>query len=285
MTLSFRKMHGLGNDFVVLDGRAGALGLDAAAVRAIADRRTGVGCDQLIIIEAPTSVGADAFMRIHNADGGEVGACGNATRCIAALLMAETGRTETVIETRAGRLFGRWTADGQVAVDMGRPRLDWREIPLAAACDTLALGIGQGPLQNPVGVNMGNPHAVFFVPDAEAIALAELGPPLEHHPLFPERANIGVCQVLDPGRLRLRVWERGAGITRACGTGACAAMVAAVRRGFALPEATVLLDGGALTIRWRPGESVLMAGPVAESFTGRLGPGPWSRPAHAPDLR
>ena len=266
--LPFLKMHGLGNDFVVLDGRARPIALTEDVARAIADRKTGVGCDQLIMLER--SPRADAFMRIHNADGGEVEACGNATRCIAALLFRESGREEAVIETGAGLLRARAAADGRVSVDMGELRTGWRDIPLARAMDTLHVDLALGPLADPVCGDIGNPHATFFVADAEAVDLARLGPELEHHALFPERANIGVAQLLGPDRLRLRVWERGVGITRACGTGACAAAVAAARRGLTGRRARVLLDGGELDIEWRADGHVVMTGPVATSFTGEL---------------
>ena len=266
----FIKMHGLGNDFVVIDARAKALRLSADEVRAIANRHTGIGCDQLIEIEVPHAKGADAFMRIWNADGGEVAACGNASRCVAALLMGETKRAAIVLETKGGLLAAEARGQGRIAVDMGAPRLEWQAIPLARAMDTLHLDLARGPLRDPVGVSMGNPHAVFFVENAEAVDLATLGPSLEHDPLFPERANIGVAQLLDRTRIRLRVWERGAGLTLACGTGACAALVAAVRRGLADRRATLVLDGGTLEIEWRADDHVMMAGPVATSFTGVL---------------
>ena len=272
MSIPFVKQHGLGNDFVVIDARPGLISLSAAAVRAIADRRLGVGCDQLIVIEPPRSTGTDAFMRIRNADGGEVGACGNASRCVAARLMAERGSAHICIETIAGMLDCTAAAGGAVTVDMGRARLDWSEIPLAAPCDTLHVPVALGPLADPVAVNVGNPHAVFFVPDAEAVDLAALGPPLEHHTLFPEQANIEVVHRLGPDRLRMRVWERGVGITRACGTGACAAAVAACRRNVTGGSVEVVLDGGSLHIAWRDDGHVLMTGPVATSFTGELGP-------------
>ena len=268
--LSFIKMHGLGNDFVVVDGRDGALALSAAAVRAIADRRTGVGCDQLIAIEPPRNGRADAYLRLYNADGEEVGACGNGSRCVAALLMAEQGSGAVVLETKAGLLQARDDGDGMIAVDMGEARTGWREIPLASELDTLKLPLAQGVLSEPAAVNIGNPHAVFFVADAEAVPLETLGPALEHDPLFPERANIGVAQVLDAGHIRLRVWERGVGLTRACGSGACAALVAAARRGLSGREATVTLDGGELSIAWRADGHVIMTGPVATSFSGTL---------------
>ena len=270
--LRFIKMHGLGNDFVVLDGRARDLGLGAAQARAIADRRTGVGCDQILAIEPSLTGEATAAMRIFNPDGSEAEACGNGTRCVASLLMGENGSGHVVIETSAGLLDVDRRADGQFTVDMGLARTGWREIPLAEECDTLHLGIKAGPLADPVGVNIGNPHAVFLVDDAEAIDLAALGPKLEHHKLFPERANIEAAQVISSGDIRLRVWERGAGITLACGSGACAALVAAARRGLTGRKARVVLDGGTLAIEWADDDHVLMTGPVAVSFTGSLDP-------------
>ena len=270
MAISFRKMHGLGNDFVVIDARVQSIALDAGLAQRIADRRTGIGCDQLIVIEPPRAGLADAFMRIRNADGGEVEACGNATRCVASLLMAEKGQDHVVIETVVGLLDAEAAAGGRIAVDMGPAQLDWRDIPLAEARDTLHLDIALGQLSDPVGVGIGNPHAVFFVADADAVDLAALGPPLERHRLFPSRSNIEVAQVLSPTRIRMRVWERGAGITRACGTGACATLVAAVRRGLAERRASVVLDGGELEIEWLKDGHVMMTGPVATSFTGTL---------------
>jgi diaminopimelate epimerase len=268
----FIKMHGLGNDFVVIDARRADFALDDARAHAIADRKIGIGCDQLIVMEKPRADGADVFMRIHNADGGEVEACGNATRCIATLLMRETGGERVVVETAAGLLEARPASGGRVSVDMGKARLDWREIPLAAAQDTLHVALTMGPLADPVCTNIGNPHATFFVADAAAIDLAALGPLLEHHALFPERANIGVAELVAPDRLRLRVWERGVGITRACGTGACAAVVAASRRGLTGRTAEVVLEGGSLTIAWRADGHVVMTGPVATSFHGSFDP-------------
>ncbi len=270
--VAFTKMHGLGNDFVVIDARRHALSLGAEAARRIADRHRGVGCDQVIVIEPARNGAADAFMRIVNADGSEVAACGNAARCVAALLMQDEGRDSARIETLAGLLEAEGLAGGIVAVDMGAPGLGWRDIPLAEPCDTLHLDIASGPLKDPVAVSMGNPHAVFFVPDADAIDLAALGPGLEHHKMFPDRANIGVVALRARDDLRVRVWERGAGLTLACGTGACAALVASVRRGLAERRATVTLDGGPLAIEWREDDHVLMSGPVAVAFTGALEP-------------
>jgi diaminopimelate epimerase len=270
--LPFTKMHGLGNDFVVIDARKRKLALGDAAVRAIADRHKGVGFDQLLVLEKAKTKGADVFMRILNADGSEAEACGNGTRCVAQLVMREKGKDAVTVETVVGLLAAEAHGEERVGVDMGAPRLAWREIPLARDCDTLNVPLTLGPLVVPVATSMGNPHATFFVDDAESVDLASLGPRLEHDPIFPERANIGVVQVLSPERLRFRVWERGAGITIACGSGACAALVAAARRGLAKRKAEVVLDGGTLDIEWRGDGHVLMTGPVATSFHGTLDP-------------
>ena len=264
----FIKMHGLGNDFVVVDARTEPFVLDDASTRAVADRRTGIGCDQLITLEPPTNGAADVFMRIRNADGGEVEACGNATRCVASLIMAETGREHCTVETQAGLLHAVSITAGGIAVDMGELRTAWQEIPLAREMDTLHLELACGRLSDPVAVNIGNPHAVFFVADAAAVDLETLGPQLEHDPLFPERANIGVAELMGPDCLRVRVWERGVGLTRACGTGACAAAAAAHRRGLTGRKAEVRLDGGPLALEWREDGHMVMSGPVATSFTG-----------------
>ena len=266
----FLKMHGAGNDFVILDGRAQPWHIDGDAARRIADRRTGIGCDQLIVLSRAQEPAADVTMTILNADGSEVAACGNATRCVAWMLMSESGADQVVVETKAG-LLSAFAADNDlIRVDMGPARLDWRDIPLASAMDTLHLPVTLGPLADPVAVGMGNPHAVFFVDDAESVDLAGLGPTLEHDPLFPERSNIEIVQILTRDRLRMRVWERGAGITLACGSGACAALVAAARRGLCDRRADIVLDGGILTIDWQDDNHVMMTGPVALSFSGRL---------------
>ncbi len=271
MLVSFAKMHGCGNDFIVLDERARPLGLTPARAAALADRRRGIGCDQLLIIEPPPEgSNADALMRIHNPDGSEADACGNGTRCVADLLAHETGRRRLVIRTQAGNLPADILPDGQVQVDMGPARLDWRDIPLARPADTLHLTLAAGPVADPAAASMGNPHATFFVRDLDALPTADLGPRLERDPLFPERANIGFAQILAPDRIRLRVWEREAGLTLACGSGACAALVNAHRRGLAARRATLILDGGELSIEWRPNGHVLMTGPVATSFTGTI---------------
>ncbi|KJS45140.1 MAG: diaminopimelate epimerase [Rhodospirillaceae bacterium BRH_c57] len=268
---AFRKMHGLGNDFVVIDLRGGGHPFTPAQVTRIADRRKGVGCDQFITIEPPRTPGATAFMGIRNPDGSEAGACGNATRCVAALLMAELAADAVVIETISGLLPATRAAGGLVTVDMGPARLDWDAIPLAEARDTAALGLSAGSLQGGVAVSMGNPHAVFFVDDVAAVPLEDVGPRVETDPLFPARTNVEAVQVLTRDTLRMRVWERAAGITQACGSGACAVLVAAVRLGLADRRAQVILDGGPLTIEWRENDGhVLMTGPVATSFTGTL---------------
>jgi diaminopimelate epimerase len=264
----FIKMHGLGNDFVVLDARQSPLAFDDAQARAIADRHTGIGCDQLIVLEPPRDPKAQLFMAIRNADGGTVEACGNAARCIADLVMRERKSDSVTIETGAGLIAARAAGKHRVSVDMGEPRLGWRDIPLARDCDTTHVPLARGPLNDPVATSMGNPHVTFFVPDLAAIDIARLGPALENDALFPERANIGVAQILSRAKLRLRVWERGAGLTPACGTGACAALVAAVRRGLTGRKAEIVADGGTLEIEWRDDNRVIMTGPVAVSFTG-----------------
>jgi diaminopimelate epimerase len=282
-TVRFRKMNGLGNDFVVLDVRAHALALKAAQIAAIADRKRGIGCDQVIALEP--SEFADVFMRIWNADGGEVGACGNAARCVAALLVAERGSPHVMIETESGLLQATLNQDRSVTIDMGAPRFNWDEIPLAEPFDDtrrITLQTDDPELSAPSVVNVGNPHCIFFVSDVEANDLGRLGPSLEHHKLFPERANISLAQVTGPGSLRLRSWERGAGLTRACGTAACAAAVAAVRRGLTGRVVTVTLPGGDLVIDWREDDDhILMTGPFALDYEGTLPP-ELLQPAHAP---
>jgi diaminopimelate epimerase len=271
----FVKMHGLGNDFVVLDARGMAFDLTPERRRAIADRRLGVGCDQLIVLEAPTEREADVFMRIYNPDGGEAGACGNATRCVASVLMDERKTDHVTVQTISGLLESQkagTAADGRpvISVDMGLALLDWRDIPVREACDTNHMPVGLGPLKDPVGTSMGNPHATFFVDNVAAIPLGELGPKLEHDRFFPERANIGVAELLGEDKLRLRVWERGAGLTLACGTAACAAAVAAISRRLVRAPVEVRLPGGTLVIDWEAVGSVTMSGPVARVFEGML---------------
>jgi diaminopimelate epimerase len=270
MKKPFLKMHGLGNDFAVFDARKNPFAPTEAQIRALGDRRRGVGFDQMIVICPAASPGTDAFMKIYNADGSEVSACGNATRCVGDVLMRELGRNEAVIETKAGRLHCR-RLGSQVSVDMGPARLEWNQIPLARAEDTLSLPLAEGVLKNPAAVSMGNPHAVFFVDDAGAVPLETLGPKVEHHALFPERTNVEAAQVLSRGKIRMRVWERGAGITEACGTGACAVAVAAVRRGLADRQVEVVLDGGSLNIEWRADDGhVIMTGDAALAYRGEV---------------
>jgi diaminopimelate epimerase len=273
--IPFRKMNGLGNDFVVLDARARPLPIGPEAVRAIADRKEGIGCDQIIALEP--SRHADVFMRIWNADGGQVGACGNAARCVAALIAAGRGGNAVSIETESGMLGSTVNADGSVTIDMGAPRFAWDEIPLAEPFhDTRRIELQIGPIDDPVlhspsAVNVGNPHCIFFVDDVEAHDLARFGPMLEHHPLFPERANISLVQVLGPAHVKIRTWERGAGLTRACGTAACASAVAAARRELTGRKVKVSLPGGDLVIEWREGDGhILMTGPYALDFEGTL---------------
>lgn len=265
MDISFLKMHGLGNDFVILDGRENGLAISGGDVRWIADRRRGVGCDQLIILEKHSS-DADVFMRIFNPDGSQAGACGNATRCVADLVMAEKERDSCSIQTISGVLAcTRGEKGGQICVDMGAPKLEWSDIPLSKQYDTLHL-----PLEgDPVGVSMGNPHCVFFCEDAEDIDVDKIGVKVEHNEMFPDRTNVEYVSMLSKNHLRMRVWERGAGITQACGTGACAAAVASIRRGLTGRKVLVTLDGGDLGIEWNEDNNhVYMTGPVAYVFEG-----------------
>jgi diaminopimelate epimerase len=268
-------MNGLGNEFVILDGRRDPISLSTAQVRAIADRRTGVGCDQLIVMEP--SKGADVAMRIWNNDGGEVESCGNASRCVADLLFEETGRDTVTIDTPGGLLICTRAPEGRVTVDMGAPRFGWQDIPLAEPFhDTRAVELQVGPIDKPLlhtpsVVNVGNPHCIFWVEDVDAHDLGRFGPMLEFHPLFPERANISLCEVRDRGHLVLKVWERGVGLTRACGTAACAAAVAAARKDLTGRAMRVTLPGGDLDIVWRESDDhILMTGPVTYEFTGTL---------------
>jgi diaminopimelate epimerase len=274
--IALRKMNGLGNDFAVLDARPRTLTLSVEQARAIADRESGVGCDQVIAIE-PSPAGADAFMRIWNHDGGEVEACGNAMRCVASVLAGELGRPKISIQTGAGTLSANLNGDGSVTVDMGVPKLNWDEIPLAEEFhDTRSIELQVGPIDDPVlhtpsVVNVGNPHCIFWVDDPDAHDLARIGPVLEHHPLFPERANISLAQVTSPDAITLRVWERGVGLTRACGTAACAVVVAAVRKKLTGRKVTVTLPGGPLQLEWREADDhILMTGPSELEYEGTL---------------
>lgn len=268
--MRYLKMNGCGNDFVVIDVRSrGSLPLSPAQARAIADRKTGLGCDQVIAVER--SIRGDAYMRIWNADGGEVDACGNATRCVAWLLMEEGGAATRRIETGAGMLYAQRAGDKLITVDMGSPLLRWEEVPLARAMDTQRLDFAAGGLGGAGAVNMGNPHVVFFVDNAETVDAAGIGAAVEIDPLFPKKTNVGFAEVRSANQIRLRVWERGAGLTKACGTGACAALVAAHRQGRAGRKAELIMDGGSLEIEWREGDDrVLMTGPVELEHAGDL---------------
>jgi diaminopimelate epimerase len=280
----YLKMNGLGNDFVVVDARADGRKFTPDAVRAITDRVKGVGADQFIVMEKPTAPGVDVFMRIYNCDGGEIDACGNATRCVAALVAEEMGKRAIMLQTNAGLLSAEVT-DDLVTVDMGKPRFDWDQIPLAEEfADTTGIELQIGPIDAPIlhtpsAVNVGNPHAIFWVSDVEAYDLGRFGPLLENHPIFPDRANIELAQVISPDRIKVRVWERGAGLTLACGTGACAVAVAAARKGLANRKVTIELPGGPLQLDWRISDDhILMTGPWTLDGEGVL-PEEWLKAA------
>jgi diaminopimelate epimerase len=269
----FIKMHGLRNDFIVVDGRIQPYRPSVAEIVRICDRRTGVGGDELLIIEPPKAGSANtaAFVRIFNPDGREVEACGNASRCVGWLLLQESKCDEVLIDTLGGRLGCRRAGAKQVAVEMGKLQTDWQDIPLAREMDTLHLEIGAGPLQDPVGMNIGNPHAVFFVDDLDSLDLTSWGPQLQKHPLFPQEANIGVAQLIDSKTLKLSVWERPGALTTACGTGACVAVAAAHRRGLTdVNRMVVMMPAGSVEIEMQGDNSVVMAGPVETCFAGYL---------------
>jgi diaminopimelate epimerase len=276
--IPFLKMNGLGNDFLIVDARAARVRPQPEVIRRLADRQAGVGFDQLITIE-PTNSGADAFMRIDNADGGEVEACGNGTRCIGWLLMRESGQENVAVETRAGILNARpGGADHSVSVDMGVPKFGWRDIPLSEEFrDTRAIELQIGPIEAPIlhspsVANIGNPHAIFWVENVEDYDLARFGPLLENHPIFPERANISLADVTARDAITARTWERGVGLTRACGTAACAALVSAARTGRTGRSATVTLPGGSLRVEWDARDHIWMTGPVELEFAGLFDP-------------
>lgn len=275
MTRPFVKMNGAGNDFVVVNALETPFAPTADQARSIADRKTGEGCDQLIALEP--SDRADAFMRVWNADGGVVETCGNALRCVGWMLLQSTGKDEVTIDTLGGLTTARRALDGRVTVDMGAPRLDWTQIPLDEAMDTRGIELQVGPIDAPVmhtpgAVSMGNPHVVFFMDHTPDDGFVRgTGSLIEHHPRFPEGVNVGFAHVIAPDRIRLRVWERGAGLTKACGTGACAALVAASRRGLTGRTARIGVDGGELLIEWDEAtDHVFMTGPVEVERTGTL---------------
>lgn len=265
-------MNGLGNDFVIVDLRNAPQSIDPGEVQQIADRKSGIGCDQFIAIEA----GERPIMSIWNADGSKAEACGNAARCIASILLSEQDDPTVAFETVCGTINGWAKSEGAISVDMGEPKLRWKQIPLAEQMDdTRYIDIKLGPIDNPVmwgpsAVNMGNPHCIFFVDSVEEHALEKFGPMIEFHPLFPEQANVSIAELREEDHLRLRVWERGVGITKACGTAACAAAVAAHRRRLTGRLVTVEMDGGALEIEWRDDNHVIMTGPFELEFEGTL---------------
>jgi diaminopimelate epimerase len=272
------KMNGLGNEILVLDLRGAGFNISGAEAQAIA-RSEAFAFDQLMALEDPRSKGVEAYITIFNADGSRAGACGNGVRCVAWTLFRSGARDELLIETAAGQLACRRLGEWRVEVEMGAPRLASAEIPLSKpAPDTKSIDLSFGPpeapvLQNPSVVNMGNPHAIFFVDDIGAYDLAAIGPALEHHPIFPERANISLARIISRDHIQLKVWERGAGLTSACGSAACAALVAAARKDLTGRSATVSLPGGDLDISWRENDDVVvMAGPVEFEFEARLDP-------------
>jgi diaminopimelate epimerase len=256
----FHKMHGLGNDFVIFDGRETSVEIDPDRARFLGDRRTGIGCDQIILIEPSET--ADVSMRIWNSDGSEVEACGNASRCVTALIGGGS------IETKGGLISGS-VANDIATMDMGEPLFGWDELPLAYPMDTAAMPVGWAELQRPFAVRIGNPHVVFFIEDVDQVDLAQLGPQIETDPLFPEKINVNIASV-GAEHIRVRTWERGAGLTLACGTGSCAVAVAAISRGLAKGPVEVVPPGGALTIDWSPGRSISMTGPCTPVFTGEI---------------
>ena len=263
MRVPFIKMQGLGNDFVVLDARECEIpALTADVARHLADRRLGIGCDQVIRLDPSEDDAADTRMSIWNADGSGASACGNASRAIA-MLIGEPAAVRT-----DGGLIRVTPGDGVASVDMGAPRFEWQDVPLAYAMDTLSMPVAWEELENPGAVNVGNPHVVFAVSDCDAVQLDRLGPLIENDPLFPERVNVNVAAVESRERIRLRVWERGTGLTQACGTGACATAVALMRRGLVDRSVTVALPGGELEIAWHDGGPIVMTGAAAESFRG-----------------
>jgi diaminopimelate epimerase len=271
-TLPFTKMHGLGNDFVVFDGIAQAVDLTPAQLRLLADRRLGVGCDQVLVVERPIRSDVDLRYRIYNADGGEVEQCGNGARCFVVFARARglTGKREIRVETAGGVIVPRVEDDGEVTVDMGVPTFTPAEVPFIGGSGGVADALDVDGVTVDVSVlSMGNPHAVQVVDDVETAPVTTQGPRIEHHPRFPRRVNAGYMQVVDRATIRLRVWERGAGETLACGTGACAAVVAGVRRGLVGNTVSVQVRGGVLTIAWNgDGQPVRMTGPATTVFEG-----------------
>ena len=271
MALNFRKMHGLGNDFIILDARVSDIALSTEEIRFLCNRQRGIGADQLVIMELSKGFQETTFLQMYNADGSSLKACGNVTRCVADLLMNEEGMEVAVIETISGLLNCRRTAEGLITVEMGRPKLNWEEVPLSKKVDTAHLPLMSEAVSDPIAVNMGNTHCVFFVDSLEDISVEREGKRFETDPLFPDRANIEFVEVLAPNHVRMRVWERGAGVTQACGSGACGVVVAAILRGLTERKVTVTLDGGDLEIEWAKDKAqVFMTGPVAYVFEGSI---------------
>jgi diaminopimelate epimerase len=274
--MKFAKMNGLGNEIAVLDARERPLTLNASAVEALATPEKGIGFDQLMVLLPPRNPLADVYTEIWNADGSKVAACGNGSRCVAWYVMREMNRENLVIETEAGLLGAVSVGPNMISVDMGAPVFEWELIPMSERMDTMRIELQVGPIDDPIlhgpgVVNMGNPHCVFFVQDAELAPVEAVGPMIEYHPLFPERTNVGFAEIVARDHIRLRVWERGAGLTKACGTGACAALVAAVRRRLCDRSAKVQVDGGMLQIEWRESDNhVIMTGAVALESEGNL---------------
>jgi diaminopimelate epimerase len=274
--MKFAKMNGLGNEIAVLDARERPLTLNASAVEALATPEKGIGFDQLMVLLPPRNPLADVYTEIWNADGSKVAACGNGSRCVAWYVMREMNRENLVIETEAGLLGAVSVGPNMISVDMGAPIFEWELIPMSERMDTMRIELQVGPIDDPIlhgpgVVNMGNPHCVFFVQDAELAPVEAVGPMIEYHPLFPERTNVGFAEIVARDHIRLRVWERGAGLTKACGTGACAALVAAVRRRLCDRSAKVQVDGGMLQIDWRESDNhVIMTGAVALESEGNL---------------
>jgi len=274
--MKFAKMNGLGNEIAVLDARDRPLTLNASAVEALALPGKGIGFDQLMVLLPPRNPMADVYTEIWNADGSKVAACGNGSRCVAWYLMREMNRESLVMETEAGLLGAVSVGPNRISVDMGEPIFEWERIPMSERMDTVRIELQVGPIDDPVlhgpgVVSMGNPHCIFFVQDAELAPVEAVGPMIEYHPLFPERTNVGFAEIVARDHIRLRVWERGAGLTKACGTGACAALVAAVRRRLCDRTANVQVDGGMLQIEWRESDNhVIMTGAVALETEGNL---------------
>lgn len=266
-TVPFIKMDGLGNDFVIIDARIAPVELSAQEIAIIGDRHKGIGFDQLFILKQSES--CDIKMDIYNSDGSTAGACGNGTRCVASLVFKETDKKEILIEAPKGKVLKAFNTN-PVTVNMGKPAIAWQDIPLAKETDTLNMPHLLDGFESPVCVSMGNPHTVFFVKDVEALDIAALGRTVENNPIFPDRTNVEFAQIISPSKIRMRVWERGAGITLACGSGSCATLVAAVLRGLTERKAEIILDGGTLSIEWNKEDDVLMSGPVNMAFKGEF---------------